>query len=273
MSSAPDDGAALERLVEDVLAGAKYRDICPELVASIGEQELTRRRNFKEAVKATRNRLHQVGGAYFAGREDYAGWLAELEQAARSSDDAALREACRRVMSHHASTRERLPILDQFYTSLLADLRPIRSVLDIACGLNPLAIPWMPLEDGTEYYACDIYQGMMDFLDRFMALTRMHGHSQTCDVLHSCPDQRIDVAFLLKTIPCLEQIDKQAGSRLLHAINAQYLIVSFPARSLGGRHKGMVANYETHFRTLIAGERWTVARYEFATELVFVVRK
>ncbi|HLI91042.1 MAG TPA: hypothetical protein VKV37_20290 [Ktedonobacteraceae bacterium] len=271
--SAPDNGAILERLVEDVLAGAKYRDICPELVASIGARELARRRNFKEAVKATRSRLHQAGGAYFAGREDYAGWLAALEQAARTGDGAALREACRRIMSHHASTRERLPILDEFYSALLADLRPVRSVLDIACGLNPLAIPWMPLEEGAEYYACDIYQGMMDFLARFTALTNVRGHAQTCDVLRSCPDQRADVAFLLKAIPCLEQIDKQAGPRLLHAVNAHYLIVSFPARSLSGRHKGMIANYEAHFRALIAGERWSITRHEFATELVFVVRK
>jgi 16S rRNA (guanine(1405)-N(7))-methyltransferase len=270
--SAPDD-AALKRLVEDVLSGAKYRDICPELVGSIGAQELARRRSLKEAVKATRNRLHQAGGAYFAGREDYAGWLAALEHAASIGDEATLREECRRIMSYHASTRERLPILDQFYSTLLADLRPIRSVLDIACGLNPLAIPWMPLEDGAEYFACDIYRGMMEFLNRFMALTGVRGRAQTCDVLRACPNQRVDVAFLLKTIPCLEQLDKQAGARLLRAINAQYMVVSFPVRSLGGRYRGMVANYEAHFRALIASERWSLTRHEFATELVFFVRK
>jgi 16S rRNA (guanine(1405)-N(7))-methyltransferase len=271
--SAPDDSAALERLMEDVLAGAKYRDICPELVGDIGARELARRRNLKEAVKATRNKLHQVGGAYFAGREDYMAWLAALEQEACSGDGAALREESRRIMSYHASTRERLPILDQFYATLLADLRPIRSVLDIACGLNPLAIPWMSLEGGAECYACDIYQHMMEFLNRFMLLAGVRGHAQTCDVLCTCPSQRVDVAFLLKTIPCLEQIDKQAGYRLLRAINAQYLVVSFPARSLGGRHRGMVTNYEAHFHALIADERWSVTRHEFATELVFVVRK
>ena len=48
-------------------------------------------------------------------------------------------------MGYHSSTRERLPILEQFYARALADIPPARVVLDLACGLNPLALAWMPL--------------------------------------------------------------------------------------------------------------------------------
>src|SRR5437867_4436060 len=176
-------------------------------------------------------------------------------------------------MSHHASTRERQPIVDLFYTTILADLSPMQSVLDIACGLNPLAIPWMPLAEHGEYYAYDIYENMINFLNEFMALINVQGHAQACDVMVSRPTRKVDIAFLLKTLPCLEQVDKSAGSQLLHAINADHLLVSFPIHSLGGKDKGMTVHYESRFRQLVVDTNWVIKRFQFSTELVFLVSK
>src|SRR6266568_1774882 len=175
-----------------------------------------------------------------------------------------------KIMSYHASTRERLPILSQFYTTILADLPPIHRVLDVACGFNPLALPWMPLTDPVEYYMCDIYGNMINFLNKFMTLMHVQGCGMVCDVIHSCPSEKVDVAFILKTIPCLEQIDKLVGFRLLHAINADYMVISFPVHSLGGRSKGMMTNYEAKFYTMVENTTWSVRQFEFSTELAFL---
>lgn len=263
----------LDRLINDVSASPKYSDISPDLIRRIGAQELAKRRSFKEALKSTRNKLHQIGGAYFAGRQDYSRWLDELRSAAQTGDRAIMQRVCKTIMSHHASTRERLPILDQFYATILADLPPINSVIDIACGLNPLAIPWMSLEAGAQYYACDIYQGMLDFLDDALAFMPVKGTVQQCDIIQACPTHQVDLALVLKTLPCLEQVDRQAGHHLLHTLNARYLIVSFPVHSLGGHSKGMTTHYEAHFRELIRNDAWDVQRITFPTELVFVVKK
>ena len=267
------DEEALDRLVEDVLDSAKYRGVCPELIRGIGSQELAKRRNTKEALKSTKNKLHQIGGVYFAERADYASWLDNLAGVAHKDDRAELQRVCREIMAHHASTRERLPILDQFYHTILADLAPIHSVLDIACGLNPLALPWLPLAEDATYNACDIFVPLVDFLNNYLQLMHIQGQAETRDVTQSCPTQQVDLALLLKVIPCLEQIDKQAGYRLLHTLNARTLVVSFPVHSLGGKSKGMAAYYEAHFRELVADTGWEVRTFEFATELVFVVRK
>jgi 16S rRNA (guanine(1405)-N(7))-methyltransferase len=265
----------VERLVDAVLAGSKYRGVSRELIASIGTQELGKRRNAREALKATRNKLHQVGGAYLDTREHYSGWLNELKMAELSGQREDLLAVCARIMSSHASTRERLPILDQFYTQVFAGLPPIRTVLDVACGLNPLAIPWMALaSEGVEYYAYDIYSGMMDFVQAWLGIINVRGSAQVCDVIQRCPTQKVDMALILKAIPCLEQIDKSAGFRLLQEIQTDYLVVSFPARSLGGRSKGMMEHYEAHFHELVGSEKkWEVKRLVFGSELVFVVKK
>jgi 16S rRNA (guanine(1405)-N(7))-methyltransferase len=261
----------LDRLVAEVLRSPKYSRVCEEFVRRVGADELHKRRSLKEAIKATKNKLHQVGGAYLDTALNYEAWEGRL--AASAPDRERLRESCRAIMAYHASTRERLPILDEFFATTLADLAPVRSVLDVACGLNPLAIPWMPLAPGAAYYAYDIYRDMIGFIDGFMRLVGVNGQAQARDMLQFIPPERVEVAFLLKTIPCLEQVDKSAGLRLLEAVNAGHVLVSFPVRSLGGFDKGMANHYEARLRELLAGQDWPAKRFEFATELAFLVDK
>ncbi len=263
----------LDQLVDAVLASRKYKSISQDLIKNLGSQELAKHHTLKEAIKATKNKLHQIGGAYLEGEVPYSSWLAELKHASQQKDKTQLLHACMSIMPHHASTRERLPILEQFYTTFLADLPPVNTVIDIACGLHPLAIPWMPLAEQVQYYAYDMYQDMTDFLNEFMTIIHVHGYAQSCDVIQKCPTHKVDLAFMLKAIPCLEQVDKSAGLRLLDTINADHLLVSFPVHSLGGRKMGMAANYEAHFRELVADKTWSIERFEFANELVFRIAK
>src|SRR5689334_19903006 len=71
----------LDELVQEVLASPKYRAISVDLIRAIGARELAARRGMKEAVKATKNKLHQVAGAYIDARPPYDLWLAQLEAA------------------------------------------------------------------------------------------------------------------------------------------------------------------------------------------------
>lgn len=263
----------LDEVVKAVLASTKYKTVSKALVTSIGSQELAKRRNLKEAIKATKNTLHQIGGAYLDWHLNYPTWLNKLQSATQAGDQQQLRQICTHIMSYHASTRERLPILKQFYTEIFAALPPITSILDLACGLNPLALPEMPLAEHATYYAYDIYSDMTDFLQAWFALRGTQGVAQVCDILHDCPSQQADVAFLLKAIPCLEQLDKQACHQLLSKIQARFLVVSFPVSSIGGRTKGMIEHYETTFREMIKDQPWNIRRLMFESELVFVVHK
>ena len=263
----------LARLVENVQASARYREISADLVRNIGARELSKRGSFKEAVKATKNKLHQVGGAYLSEQQAYATWLRDLQELVQARKEDELRVYLRTIMTHHASTRERLPILEEFYRTILAELPPVHSVLDLACGLNPLALPWMPLAQPVEYYACDMYTGMIDFLQRCLPLLGARGEAVVCDVLQSCPARQVDVAFVLKTLPCLEQVEKTVGSRLLRGINASAIVVSFPMHSLGGRAKGMQAHYASTFARLVEQTSWSSQSFTFATELAFLLTR
>jgi 16S rRNA (guanine(1405)-N(7))-methyltransferase len=247
----------------------------------VGARALAVRPRLKEAVKGTKNKLHQVGGAYFETAIDYEQALADLETATSTSSAQAastssvqatsLPDTLRQIMALHSSTRERLPILDQFYTTVLAGLPPIYSLHDLACGLNPLARPWLPLPETAVYHASDIYADMVEFLNRMMVHLGWPGQASVRDLLTDPPTEPVDLALLLKAVPCLDRLDREVVPRLLDSLPAKYWLISFPVHSLGGRSKGMVETYEGRFVELMNGRTWTYQRLHFETELAFLV--
>ena len=270
----------IDELVAAVRASAKYGAISPDLIRRVGLRELATRRGQKDAIKATKNKLHQVAGAFLDARPPYVAWLELLRNSVAPEPDAThstrsstLQAACLAIMRHHASTRERLPILAPLYRAVFERLPPVTSVLDLACGLNPLAAPWMPLAPGARYYACDLYADLAEFLNGFFALAAIDGRAWACELLSAPPEQPADLALVLKALPTLDQLAKDAGRALLRQINARHLLVSFPARSLGGRDKQMAEHYEARFTAMASEEGWQVERFAYPSELAFLVTK
>lgn len=279
--------SALVKLETAVFNSQKYRHISPELVRRIGSEELAKRPRLKEATKATKNRLHQIGGAYLDSQPKYGRLFSQLQESATKTrfltpldtnltTETEFLTTCRTIMQQHSSTRERLPILDDFYSTIFADLPPIHSVMDIASGFNPLARAWMPLAAHASYTAYDIYGDMMAFLQDSMRLMvdAADAPAQIAaqrDVIGQPPTERVQLALILKTLPVLEMVDKTAVTRLLDTLQADYLLISFPTRSLSGRGKGMVQNYERLFMEWAAGRDWQSQRYLFDGELAFLV--
>jgi 16S rRNA (guanine(1405)-N(7))-methyltransferase len=305
----------VEEVVQAVLASAKYAEIDPALAAEVAAQELAKGARAKDAIKQVKRRLHQSVAAYWDGRADFAAWRTALDAA---PDAASLRAALLPIMQAHHSTRERLPILDEFYHTIFDGLGPIRSVLDLGCGLNPLALPWMKLPADAAYFACDVDRAQMDFLAWWLEKSGRRGRAFVWNLLDGAPHldhllahdsdaetqrrgavqrkaeerplsvflpppdsphlrvsasrqfpEPLDVALLLKLVPCLEQLDRRIGERLLDEATARVLIVSFPAQSLGGRRKGMIEHYTAHMDALLEGRGWGVERFVFASELLF----
>jgi 16S rRNA (guanine(1405)-N(7))-methyltransferase len=131
----------------------------------------------------------------------------------------------------------------------------------------------MPLQAGAEYRAYDVYEDLIAFLGEAMRLSGVVAHASCQDVTRLGPTGPVDVALILKAVPCLDQLDRSGASRLLDVVDARHFLISFPVRSLGGREKGMVATYEARMERLLAGRTWHVRRLEFATELAFLVSR
>jgi len=267
------DHPLLKELVRKVQTNQKYKTITSDLVTRLSEKALAKGLSGKAAVKDVRNKLHQIGGAYFKQKVDYSQSQKNLRQTQKDLQSDQLRQYCIKLMGLHYSTAERLPIIESFFKNCMAPIAPVKSVLDLACGMNPMAIPWMPLQPNFTYHACDIYMDMLDLVQTFFDHLEIDGSTAACDLIGEVPAENAQLAFLLKSIPCLEQVDKEIGLMLLEGIHADHILVSFPVRSLSGRNKGMPDFYEDHFFDMISGKPWQIIKFTFQTELAFLVTK
>ncbi len=270
--------ADLDQIVSAVASSKKYRSICADTIRRIAARELAVHGNVKAAVKATKRRLHQVYGAFEYDLDHDAAYR-QLETAYRQGSDCEIKAACRHVLGLHSSTRERLSILDRFYPAIFGLTGQPSSLLDVGCGLNPLALPWMGLVPrqgsgqaaGTRYLAFDIDAARIRFLNRYLSLAGFEPLARCQDVLSHPPDDEADVALLLKMSPTLERQEPGATLRLMERLRVSYVVVSFAVKSLSGREKGMLDHYQRQFLALARGRQWSMEEMVFETELVLVV--
>ena len=262
----------IDDLVAQVRTSRKYRHIAEETIRRVGAAELAKRPRFRDSVKATKRKLHQIYGA-FDEHPPYDRLYAALEAAYATGDPDAVAVACTDALGWQTSTRERIPILDRFYGDIFAVTGwPIRLV-DLACGLNPLTLPWMHLPRGAELHAFDIDRTQITFINAFFALAGLPQLAETCDLLTRVPAVPADVVFLLKTAPILERQQAGGTAHVIEAVESPYVVVSFATKSLGRREKGMIPTYDRQMEAILAQGGWTSERLLFETELVYVVLK
>jgi 16S rRNA (guanine(1405)-N(7))-methyltransferase len=255
-------------VVERVRRSSRYRDVDPALVTRLADEELRHAGTADEAVKRVKRRLHQAVGAFRGAPVPArlaAAWTGDL-----TSVD--FRAACAEAMRTHASTRERVAQLESFYAGIWADTGPPHRVLDLGCGLHPLGLPWMGIGDAT-YLAVDVDDRALATVRGFLELVDQPHRVEARDLVSDPPMDAADVALLLKLVPTLDRQDSDAAGRLLRGLRVGAAVVSFPARSLGGRTKGMERTYRERMDRLLAesGRVTDVREASVPNELVFVL--
>ena len=255
------------RIVEELKASRKYGSVCNEVLIRIASWAAGVTTSERQAVKAAKRKLHQIHGCYFdtACRRTL---TRHIEHLCSDQPEHEIKSVCHDILALHQSTRERLPILDSAFRTVLGDVSGVGSVLDIACGLNPFAIPWMKLPADTRYTAVDIDTDLIESINRFLGAVRRPQTALCRDVMVPAK-YSTDIALILKALPCFEQQEKGAALRLLSSIEAQRIIISFPARSVSGREKGMRIHYGAFVDKLADQLGVSYRRFDFATETFY----
>ena len=269
MSAEPELDPAVAEIVGGLRQSRRYRTLSEPTLTRIARWSLRGGQGRQAALKAAKRKLHQVYGAYLEPGALAAAERAASRLAAGGLDVEEQRQLCLQVLARHSSTAERLPFLDRFYAALTPGPPP-SSILDLACGLNPFAFPWMQLRPGARYVAVDVDDRLAAVVNRLSAASSLSLTGLAHDLVDGPPPgQEAEVVLLLKTIPCLEQQEAGAGRRLLHALDAPCVVASFPARSLGGREKGMRQTYDRLLREMVAGTGRAIETFEYPTETVY----
>ncbi len=253
---------------EKLLTSKNTRDICPDTVRRVWEECRRKYKKPKDAEKAAREALHGISGAFMTADEArHLAW--DMQEWSIKKTDVGLEK----MLSRHASTRERLPVsdIDALYEQVFAITGRPRSVLDLACGIHPIYLG----ARGIETVGVDISGGAVSAVNGFHEIYEAPVSAVCADLLcpGAVPKRRFDMALLLKLLPLLERQRGGAARDVMNAVNAAWLVCSFPTRTLGGRNVGMAANYaewmEGHLPEGFAAE----GRFETGNELFYILRK
>ncbi len=250
-----------EIIYEEIITSKKYSKIKPDVIKKIIEEEYPKYKNNKLCIKSIKNKLHQIHEIFLnCNSNDIAKKLLKEQK----YDD---------ILSLHISTLERKPLYNEFYNRIFATTGIPKSILDLACGYNPFSIKYMNLNKDFEYYAYDINEETNELLNDFFKSNNYQGIAKTFDLAEAVPQEKTDIALVLKFLPLIEQQNKGFTLKFLKSIKSKYLVVSFPTKTVSGKVVGMIPNYTNNFLDLIKTDFKIIDKILFTNELVFIIEE
>ncbi len=263
-------GTDAKEIIENIASSKKYRPLYGKTIARV-VNDCLKRYPMKQTEKSARNLLHQIWGAYFKTRPNLKRTLAILKEQLIAGGD--LKESLLKVLQLQSSIKERAPILDNFYRKIFEVTGKPKTIIDWACGLNPLSWPWMDLPKNCCYLGFDIDKEQNDFLNQVFKLANKNSFKAELGDILTDDSPSADVVFLFKILPLLEHQQKGVSLEILKKMPAKFLVVSFPTKSIGGKQKNMVDFYSKQFHDLVRNQPWQIEKILFPTELIFIVKK
>ena len=262
----------IEAMIAEILDSSKYRGLSMPhaTLLDLFVQELPNHKRSKELKQAVKTKLHRIVAPYL-GDPDYKQATVDLDNAAKDGDQA-IYAFCQEMLSSHASTRERLPIMERFYEQIFSEIGIPASILDLACGLNPFALPWMHLPDSSNYYAFDLHQPRVNLINRLFKYIQRSELAVCSDILVEPPQVKAEVAFFFKEAHRFEQRQRGSNRPFWLALPVKTLVVSLPAISLSGRHD-KIDQHQRLVYEAIHGTDWPVTEINVGSELIFIIKK
>ncbi len=262
---------ARPEIVRGLRESKKYESLSEDTLTRIADWSLARHSGRREVLKAAKRKLHQTYAAYL-DQVDLSRVEALLDELPEAPTNDVLRRFGRETLSGHASSAERLPFLDAFYHDLFQVTGIPETMQDVACGLGPFGIPWMGTNRPARYHAYEIDCRLTGLINRYFGALDLPQLAECRDVLVSPPTVEVDLTLLLKSVPCLEQQEKNSAIALLRKVRSRWVAVSFPTESLGGRNVGMRRSYDTLMAHIASELDVSPTELGYATETVYLYR-
>ncbi len=239
----------------------KEKRIGKKLSTSKSFREFSRSSEFKELKRLVREELRKVYGVFQEkgkGRNAGVGTPEEL------------------LLSHQSSA-ERYSHYGEIYRRIFSITGLPSSVLDLGCGANPYS--YKKLGCRPFYVAVDLPSDDLSGIAAFFKEENIDGEVFGLDLVKDygrvgelTKESHFDVAFLFKLLDSLETIKRHVSGNVLDAINAGWLVVSFPTVSIGGG-KRIRKERRAWFEKLLARRGWVYEQFELGGEVFYIIRR
>lgn len=268
----------IQNLIAEVQGSKKYRDLDLPAVflKDLIDQELNQTQNKRLVKENFRKKLHEVIAPYLEDI-DYLQETKNLQAMVQTlstpqPDDTQIKHWATCVMKKHASTRERLTNLTSFYNTIWQHISRVSSILDLACALDPLALPWFDNPHLDTFYAIDIHKPRLDFLGMFFETFFPFAKAIQQDFIASPVRISADCAFLFKEAHRLEKRKPGSTHDLIQNLQVRHVVITLPASDLRGHHS--LLNYHNKLiEKWVTGLNVTVNQAQVGTELLYFIEK
>ncbi|MGV8142619.1 MAG: hypothetical protein ACP5NS_03210, partial [Candidatus Pacearchaeota archaeon] len=132
-------------------------------------------------------------------------------------------------LQHHSSTKERLddyPLVNE----MISKIKP-KSILDLGCGINPLAIA----SKGVFYHAYDIKKEDLEIVSSFFKSKGISGDIHNLDIRKVSIFPEVDLCLIFKVLDIIGDNKFELSKSFLTNIKSKFFIVSFATNTLSGR--------------------------------------
>lgn len=261
-----------DQILERVASSRKYRNlgIPVETIRDLITRASKKTADPDRIEEIVREKMHNLVAPYL-GDPDYLESSSTLE-ALNFSDSGEVKGYCTGLLNSHSSTRERLPLLDYFYTQLFALTGVPGSIQDLACGLNPFSLPWMNIPRMTIFRVFDLQKPRMKLIDQFIRKFGQAGTAETRDILIDPPLAEVDMTFFFKEAHRFDQRQRGCNREFFHSLKTKWLIVSLPTASLTGR-RSMLEQDRRLIAESTSGMNWEINEILFENEILFCIQK
>lgn len=169
------------------------------------------------------------------------------------------------LLQTHSSTAERINNYG-LIRDVLGRLG-VRSILDLGCGLNPIALA----SKGTKYYASDINSGDLSIVSEYFRKKGIVGLTFVLDIRHiKDPLPETDVCLMLKLLDVVDP-KHTLSEEILKKIPSKNLIVSFSTKKLSGKKMNFPKRF--WFEKLLNKLQYKFQILESENELFYVIEK
>jgi len=217
----------IKEAVKLVKANKKYRDIADSVVED-NIKEIKGWENFDEKtlIKEARAKLHRGHGSFRMKTN-------KLDEYLEKKDFIS-------ILDKNKSTRERLLDFEEIYEKIFAITGMPNSILDLGCGLNPASIPLMKLKPELKYYAFDINEREINFINKFFKTFEIKGKAEILDLsiienVEELPNVNVCLAF--KLLDVLEKKGHKYSEEIIKILvdKCRFVVVSFAKQTVSGR--------------------------------------
>jgi 16S rRNA (guanine(1405)-N(7))-methyltransferase len=230
-----------------------------EYLKDLPKERLTKNAKYKNTIKHIRAISRKIYGIF--------------QKDVGKRNELLEKDDIKSLLLTHLSTKERIEVYPELYKKILK-YTPLDSILDLACGLNPISIVYMP-KLPSEYEAVDLSADDAKFLNRFFENKKIKGKSHAINLavdfkkvqkLKSC-----HTAFLFKALDSLEAQNRNMTYEFLPLIPADVLIVSFTTVNV--KQQPLTRPRRSWFEKVCNRIDFSFETFELGNEIFYVCKK